>query len=67
MGSSVLLSNLPHPEDIKSEDPLRVSRFLMSSIDSGVKEELRVVREKEHDGSIGEGISHNYYKDKIRL
>lgn len=67
MGSSILLSNLPHVEEIKSEDPLRISRFLMTNIDSGVKEVQKVVREREHDGNIREGISHNYYKDKIKL
>jgi len=34
-----MLSDLPHVEKIKSEDPLRISRFLMSNIDNGVKEE----------------------------
>lgn len=48
MGSSILLSNLPHLEQIKSEDPLRISRYLMSNIDSGVKQVERVVREREH-------------------
>ena len=37
MGSSLLLSNLPHVEDIRSDDPLRVSRLLMGSIESGLK------------------------------
>jgi hypothetical protein len=67
MGSSMLLSNLPHVEEIRSDDPLRISRFLMTNIDNGVKEERRVVREQLYDSSIREGVSHNYYKDKIRL
>ena len=67
MGSSILLSNLPHVEDIKSQDPLRISRFLMNNIDTGIKETQKVVRERENDSNIREGVSHNYYKDKIKL
>lgn len=39
----------------------------MSNIDNGVKEEKRVVREHMYDSTIKEGVSHNYYKDKIKL
>lgn len=67
MGSSVLLSNLPQVEEIKSDDPLRISRFLMTNIDTNVKEEAKVVREKHFEGNIKEGVDHNYYRDKIRL
>jgi hypothetical protein len=46
MGSSILLSNLPHVEEIKSDDPLRISRYLMTNIDTGIKEVQKVVRER---------------------
>ena len=47
MGSSILLSNLPHVEDIRSDnpnDPLRVSRMLMSTIDDGIKREKKLIK-----------------------
>jgi hypothetical protein len=46
MGSSLLLSNLPHVEDLTSGDPLRISRLLLSTIEEGARQEKRVVREE---------------------
>lgn len=39
----------------------------MTNIDSGIKEEKKVVREMAYDSTIREGVAHNYYKDKIKL
>jgi hypothetical protein len=39
----------------------------MTNIDTNVKEEGKVVREKHFEGNIKEGVDHNYYRDKIRL
>ena len=67
MGSSILLSNLPHVDEIKSDDPLRISRYLMNNIDTGIKEVQKVVRQRQYSSNIREGVSHNYYNDKIKL
>ena len=67
MGSSILLSNLPHVEEISSPDPLKISRLLMTTIDQGIKEEKKVVRQQPIEQSIAEGVSSHYYKEKIKL
>lgn len=70
MGSSILLSHLPQVEDVKSkapEDPLGISRMLMGEIDKGIKEEKRVIREREQRETIRQGVNEHYYQDKIKL
>ncbi len=39
----------------------------MTNIDKVIQEEKRVVREQMLESSIREGVSHHYYKDKIKL
>jgi hypothetical protein len=46
MGSSILLSNLPQVEELNSPDPLRISRLLMTTIDQGIQQERKVIREQ---------------------
>ena len=68
--SSILLSHLPQVEDVKSkapEDPLGISRMLMGEIDKGIKEEKRVIREREQRETIRQGVNEHYYQDKIKL
>lgn len=41
----MLLSNLPQVDDlpVNKEDPLRISRFLLSSLDKGVQEKQKIL------------------------
>ena len=43
LGTSMLLMHAPRPEQIegKGEDPLRISRFLLKTIDEDVKEQQK--------------------------
>ena len=68
-GRSILLSNLPKVEEIPvaTDDPLRVSRFLLSNLDAGYQESTKVVKHKVLDKDIKEGVSSNYYREKLKL
>ena len=58
LGTSHLLQNVPKVEEIEGEiaDPLRISRFLLKNIDHEVQENQRVIKNKEYEHGIGEGI-----------
>lgn len=65
----MLLMNAPRPSEIEGRegDPLRISRFLLKTIDEEVKEQQKEVKLKEYDSDIREGVSSNYYREKIKL
>lgn len=67
LGSSILLSNLPQVEEINSPDPLKISRLLMTTIDQGIQQERKLIKEQALEKSIVEGVNSHYYDDKIKL
>lgn len=64
IGQSVLLSNLPKIEELP-EDPLRISRYLLKTLDNIDQENSKHIEPKHPDKTIREGVNHNYFKEKV--
>lgn len=64
LGYSLLLQGVPNVDEIEGEkqDPLRISRFLLKNIDKDLKDSQKIVKEKNYEHDIGEGVSHNYFR-----
>ena len=67
MGKSVLLAHLPRIQELP-DDPLRVSKYLMTTLEKVNEEVAQVINhQKKECKNIKEGVDSNYYKEMVDL